>query len=311
MTKLCSYCGKEIPQTSKICPYCNRPLMEDVLTYQVDEHKNKNISSTRKSTRDFSTNIYSVSNEELDRIFEKKLPDKPVTTPLQKTAKSISKSKSPSYKKGNKTNNTATIVLVSIIIILVVVLIVALLSSGASSLLSKTKDSSKQTITTQLTTQQNSSTTNTASTTSTSTTQKPTYSPSSTDLYGYLGVSFDTVNTHFGEQIKQSTVDEFYGGNTYYFDGLTITTVESGVIVSVTMDYSMCSNLDKYRFKELFFASTYDDVLAVMGTPDSDQLGSSAEPCISYVLDVGSGQSVKFFFDENNRLVKFDLFYAD
>ncbi len=308
MTKLCSYCGKEIPQTSKICPYCNRPLMEDVLTYRIDEDKNRNISSKRKS-KDFSTNIYSVSNEELDRIFEKKLPEKPVSVPLY-TQKSTSKAKSNSYKKENKSYNTATIVLVSIIIVLVIVLVVALLSSGASSFLSKTKNTAKPTTTIQTTSVQTTIQTSTTAI-STSTTQKPTFSSSSTDLYGYLGVTFESVNTHFGTQIKSPTVDEFYGGNTYYFDGLKITTVESGVIVSLAMDYSLCSNVDKYRFKDLFYASTYDDVIAVMGTPQNDQLGSSSEPCISYVLDIGSGQSIKFFFDDDKRLAKFDLFYAD
>ncbi len=301
MTKLCSYCGKEIPQTSKICPYCNRPLMEDVLTYRVDENNSRDISSKRKSS-DFTTNIYSVSNDEIDRIFEKKLPEKPANQhkPVYK-----SKSSNKQGKKNNKDNNTLSIVLIVIIVVLVTILCIALFSGSGN------QNQNTTTSTTATTSVQTTASTTQSTSATTSTTQKQTFSASSTDLYGYLGVSFDTVNTHFGEQIKQSTVDEFYGGNTYYFDGLTITTVESGVIVSVTMDYSMCSNIDKYRFKELFSASTYDDVLAVMGTPDSDQLGSSAEPCISYVLDVGSGQSVKFFFDENNRLVKFDLFYAD
>ena len=302
MTKLCSYCGKEIPHTSKICPYCNRPLMEDVLTYRVEEKRKSNVYSSRKSS-DFSTNIYSVSNDEIDRIFEKKLPDKPVNhqRPVNKTRYNRNQN-----KKQNNDNGALSVILIVIIVILAAILSFAVFWNNDTKSIENTTSTTTSTTTTA---PQTSTTVQT--TPSTSTTQKATISASSTDLYGYLGVKFESVNTHFGNQIKNSTVDEFYGGNVYYFDGLTITTVQSGVIVSVTMDYSSCSDADKYRFKDLFHASSYDDVIAIMGTPDNDQLGTSAEPCISYVLDIGSGQSVKFFFDEENRLKKFDLFYAD
>ena len=61
-TKLCSFCGKEIPENAKICPYCNKALVDKVFTYMNSKSSGLDVSKFTKEDNTpadnyFNTNI--------------------------------------------------------------------------------------------------------------------------------------------------------------------------------------------------------------------------------------------------------------
>ena len=153
--------------------------------------------------------------------------------------------------------------------------------------------------------------TTTTTTQATSTTTHVISSAHSVDLDGYLGVDFNSVSDHFGDQTQNSGTDEFYGGNVYYFDGMTITTSGNGNIVSMDVDYTKVQNKDTYYFKNITYYSVYDHIIGELGEPNENLMTDPTEPCIRYVLDIGSGQVIQFEFDDNQKVSSFSMFYAD
>ena len=66
--KLCRFCGKHIPENSKICPYCNKALADKVFTFMNDS-SSKNDASTQldisKYVEDNSENSNNYFNTQL------------------------------------------------------------------------------------------------------------------------------------------------------------------------------------------------------------------------------------------------------
>lgn len=313
-TKLCDFCGKEIPENSKICPYCNKALGNEVLTYIGDKKGSLDVSKyTEKSSDEyFKTNIYSFSETEIERRFEKRtesfheaeVPEEKVEIQYEKFAQTPHKARVKKRKK--QKNLLYPVIGVLLAIILIISLIIGL--SGGSK---DNKQEETTTVAPQTTTTTTVATTTTTATTEPTTTTEPYISPSSVDLDGYLGVDYSGVSDHFGSQTSDPTTDEFYGGNVYHYDGMTITTSSSGKIVSMTIDYTSVKDKDKYRYQNITYYSTYQYVIEELGEPDLNQLDDTTEPCIGYTIDIGSGLSIKFKFDDNKKVSGYDIFYAD
>lgn len=329
-TKLCDFCGKEIPANSKICPYCNKALEEKVFTY-IGENKPKSDSAngldvsryiseqkTKQADNYFNSNIYSFSEQEIERRFERKtlVYDEEEQEERENQSekyrmqreyipqKQRKKNQKNKRKKRKHKSLTALLLIVLLIIAVIIGLIVVKpFSSG--------KSDEEVTTTIKATTTQATTTTETTTETTTIGTTPETYSAQSVDLDGYLGLSFSSFSNDFGTQIKDSTSDEFYGGSTYYYDGMTISTDSNGKIASMTVDYTTVDNKDTYRFKDITYYSFYDHVIDELGEPDLDQMSDKNEPCIAYTLDIGSKLSIKFNFDDNKKVCGYKIFYAD
>ena len=322
-TKLCEFCGKEIPENSKICPYCNSALVDKMFTY-MNESKTKDVSrlnvskytSEEKDSSDnyFSSNIYSFSESEIEKRFERKpvsyeeedpkQPDDTFRIQREETNKNLNV-----RRQRKKQKNLLYPVIGILVALIVIICVIGFALSGSND-----NKSVETTSTTQITT-------TTAQTTTTNVPETTTTEPTSTtesyistesvDLDGYLGVGFDGILEDFGEQIQEPSNDEFYGGKNYYYDGMTVSTDEGGRISSMTIDYTSVKNKDTYRYQKITYYSTYNHVVDELGEPDLDQMNNATEPCIGYTLDEGSGLSIKFKFDDNSKVSGFDIFYAD
>ncbi|MEE1003511.1 MAG: zinc ribbon domain-containing protein [Acutalibacteraceae bacterium] len=321
-TKLCDFCGKEIPENSKICPYCNKALVDKVFTYMNEPKTNEtsrlNVSKYTAEEKDssdnyFNSNIYSFSETEIEKRFERK--------PISYEEEEPKQPDETFHIQREETNKTATIrqrkkqknLLYPIIGILVVLIVVICVIGFALSGTDNNKPEEEITATQTTTTTAQTTTTTVAETTTTeaTTTTENYISTNSVDLDGYLGVGFDGISADFGEQTQESSNDEFYGGKTYYYDGMTVSTDESSRIASMTIDYTSVKNKDTYRYQKITYYSTYNHVIDELGEPDLDQMNDATEPCIGYTIDEGSGLSIKFKFDDNKKVSGFDIFYAD
>lgn len=320
-TKLCDFCGKEIPENSKICPYCNKALENKVFTYmnqskEKDESKlnvSKYLSSEKESSDNyFSSNIYSFSESEIERRFERK----PVAYDVEESnvesdnchIQREEPSERPRVRHRRKQKNLLYPVVGILFGIIVIICVIVGLASDSND---DKKEEVTTTVPTTSTTVGTTETTTEETTTTEATTTEGYISASSVDLDGYLGVKFSGVSDHFGEQTQNSASDEFYGGSVYYYDGMTISTDSNGRIASMTVNYSTVKNKDAYRYKEITYYSTYQQVVEELGTPSLNQMDDKTEPCIGYILDAGSGLSIKFKFDDNKKVSGFDMFYAD
>ncbi|MBQ5590571.1 MAG: zinc ribbon domain-containing protein [Clostridia bacterium] len=316
--KLCRFCGKQIPENSKICPYCNKALADKVFTFMNDS-SSKNDASTQldiskyvednseNSNNYFNTNLYSFSEKEIEKRFEKKpvaYDEERVINNENYRLHQEAPVQKPRVKKRKKQKNLLYPILCVIAGIVLLIVVISTFTGNKN-------DNDKETVQTSVSTSTSITTTTTTTIATTSTTTQSYISPSSVDLDGYLGISFSNVKDDFGEEIKPSSIDEFYGGNVYYYDGMTITTASNGTIVSMNVDYANVVNKDTYRYKKITYYSSYAHVIDELGEPELDQMQDATEPCIGYTLDIGSGLSIKFQFDDNNKVSGFNMFYVD
>ncbi|MBQ4155912.1 MAG: zinc ribbon domain-containing protein [Clostridia bacterium] len=311
-TKLCNFCSKEIPENAKICPYCNKALADKVFTY-MNQNKSSGFDVSKftkeeKTPADnyFNTNIYSFSESEIEKRFERKPiayeEEEKTTVNEDYFAKREPVKRTTARKRKKQKNLLYPVGGVLLAIVLLIVIISSIASGGKDN-----NETPETTSTTKATT----SATTTTTTEATSTTTQAILNTHSVDLDGYLGVSFESVSDHFGDQIQDTGTDEFYGGDVHYYDGMTITTSGNGNIVSMDVDYTKVQNKDTYYFKNVTYYSVYDHVVTELGEPDENLMSDPTEPCIRYVLDIGSGQVIQFEFDDNNKVSKFSMFYAD
>ena len=320
-TKLCEFCGKEIPENSKICPYCNKALNNKVFTY-MNESKNSdnsrlNVSKFINDDKEnkenyFNSNIYSFSEKEIEKRFERKpisYEEEEYKEPqnTERAQRELSM-KNPRTRQRKKQKSLIYPIIGVLAAIVIIICIIGFALSGndkETETVTTTAPISSTTVKPTVTTEE------TATTTEPTTTTESYISKNSVDLDGYLGVTFSSISADFGQQIQDPANDEFYGGNIYYYDGMTISTDENGRIASMTIDYTTVQNKDTYRYKDITYYSTYNQVIDELGTPDLDQMKDSNEPCIGYTLDEGSGLSIKFKFDDNSKVSGFDMFYSD
>lgn len=320
-TKLCEFCGKEIPENSKICPYCNKALADKVFTYmnepKTNENSRLNVSkyiSEEKDSSDnyFSSNIYSFSESEIEKRFERKPIAYEEEEPRQSDEtfhiQREEMTKNINVRQRKKQKNLLYPVIGILVAIIVIICVIGFAFSGSNN-----DKAEEETSTTQITSTTAQTTTTMAETTTTepTSTTENFISADSVDLDGYLGVGFDGISEDFGDQIQELANDEFYGGKTYYYDGMTVSTDDGGRIASMTIDYTSVKNKDTYRYQKITYYSTYNHVIDELGEPDLDQMNDTTEPCIGYTLDAGSGLSIKFKFDDNKKVSGFDIFYAD
>ena len=317
-TKLCEFCGKEIPENTKICPYCNKALQDKVLTYTNAKQEKKDTLDVSKyfeeeknNEKYFDTNIYSFSERAIEKKFERKpvvyeeeyvinkepLRDEQPVMPLR-------------ARRKRKTTNTKSVVLLTAIITIIVL---AIITAITLPLLKKDDEVVRDNLESfvETTTESQSTTTTTTAPSETTTTVAHTLSNGSVDIFGYLGVGFSNIESDFGEQIKESESDEFTGGSVYYYDGMSVSTDGNGTIVTIKVDYKTSQNKGKYNFDKIAYFSNYDNVIEALGQPSSDQMADKSEPSITYVTDIGSKQSVKFIFDQNKIVTGIYVFYGD
>lgn len=320
-TKLCNFCGKEIPENSKICPYCNKALEDKVFTYMSETKKNdesrlnvsKYISDDKESANNyFNSNIYSFSEKEIEKRFEIKpvaYEEEEYKEPQQPyDFQNESRAERPKVRQRKKQKNLLYPVIGILVAIIVIICVIVGFASSSDDSEQETTTTAPITTTTVATTATTEAET---TTTEPETTTENIISESSVDLDGYLGVTFSGVSDHFGEQIKDSATDEFYGGSVYYYDGMTISTDDGGRIASMSVNYTTVQNKDTYRYQNITYYSTYAHVIDELGEPELNQMEDPTEPCIGYTLDIGSGLSIKFRFDDNKKVSGFDMFYAD
>lgn len=329
LTKLCDFCGKEIPVNSKICPFCNKALEEKVFTY-MSENKPKSDSAngldvskyiTRtddKPAEDyFKTNVYSYSEKEIEKTFERKdvvyddeeRENQNMRYKMQreyiprKDGKKNNKNQNKRKHKGNK----KTIVALTLIVLIIIVVICLIAFKPFSSTDNQDVTSSKTTVSTISTTETTSETT----TETTTVTSPSTYSSQSVDLDGYLGLSYSSFKSNFDATPRNSDTNEVSGGTNYYYDGMTISTDSDSKVVAISVDYSTASNKDTYRYQDITYYSYYDQVIDEFGEPKLNQIDDKNDRCVAYTLDVGSGLSIKFKFDDNKKVTGFEVFYTD
>ncbi len=317
-TKLCEFCGKAIPANSKICPYCNKAFNSKVFSFntqdtasergRLDVSKYTKNSEQKIAENYFDSNIYSVSQEEIEKRYEKKdvvydEEERLAQNEQYRHQRDRLPSK-PQYKKRNKSknNNRKPVIIVAVVAVLVIIIIILALSGKddtpkpAEIITSKTIT---QTTTTEPTTEE---------TTETSTMPTITFSSSSTDVYGYLNVNFGNVSSDFGDQTSDSTSDSDYGGSNYHYDGMTVSTDSSGLIKKITTDYNSASNKSLYWFTEnISYCANQDIVQSAM---TNYELTSSDDTSLTYMLDSGSNQYVKFSFDSNKIITGFETYVA-
>lgn len=332
LTKLCDFCGKEIPVNSKICPFCNKALEEKVFTY-MSENKPKSDSAngldvskyiTRtddKPAEDyFKTNVYSYSEKEIEKTFERKdvvydeeeRENQNMRYKMQREyipRKDGKKNNRKGNKKSNKRKhkgNKKTIVALTLVVLIIIV-IISLIAfkpfSGKSDLETTSSTTGSTTTTIETTTE--------ATTETTTVTSPSTYSPQSVDLDGYLGLSYSSFKSNFDASPRNSDSNEVSGGSNYYYDGMTISTDSDSKVVAISVDYSTASNKDTYRYQDITYYSYYDQVIDEFGEPKLNQIEDKNDRCVAYTLDVGSGLSIKFKFDDNKKVTGFDVFYTD
>ncbi len=309
-TKLCNFCGKEIPENAKICPYCNKALADKVFTYMNNKTNSgfdvSKFTKEEQNTADnyFNTNIYSFSESAIEKKFERKPIAYEEARPV--VNEEYFEKQEPVRRMPRKRRKQKNLLIpvggVLIAIVLIIVIISAIASGG------KTQEPEQTTTTTNATTTTQATTTTTEVTT---TTTQVFNTAHSVDLDGYVGVSFSGVSDHFGEEVADPTVDEFYGGNVYHYDGMTITTSSNGNIVSMDVDYTKVQNKDTYYYQDINYYSVYDHVVGELGQPDEDLMADPTEPCIKYVLDIGSNLVIQFKFDDNKKVSSFSMYYAD
>ena len=329
LTKLCDFCGKEIPVNSKICPFCNKALEEKVFTY-MSENKPKSDSAngldvskyiTRtddKPAEDyFKTNVYSYSEKEIEKTFERKdvvyddeeRENQNMRYKMQreyiprKDGKKNNKNQNKRKHKGNK----KTIVALTLIVLIIIVVICLIAFKPFSSTDNQEIISSKTTVSAISTTETTSETT----TETTTVTSPSTYSSQSVDLDGYLGLSYSSFKSNFDATPRNSDTNEVSGGTNYYYDGMTISTDSDSKVVAISVDYSTASNKDTYRYQDITYYSYYDQVIDEFGEPKLNQIDDKNDRCVAYTLDVGSGLSIKFKFDDNKKVTGFEVFYTD
>lgn len=329
LTKLCDFCGKEIPVNSKICPFCNKALEEKVFTY-MSENKPKSDSAngldvskyiTRtddKPAEDyFKTNVYSYSEKEIEKTFERKdvvyddeeRENQNMRYKMQreyiprKDGKKNNKNQNKRKHKGNK----KTIVALTLIVLIIIVVICLIAFKPFSSTDNQDVTSSKTTVSTSSTSETTSETT----TETTTVTSPSTYSSQSVDLDGYLGLSYSSFKSNFDATPRNSDTNEVSGGTNYYYDGMTISTDSDSKVVAISVDYSTASNKDTYRYQDITYYSYYDQVIDEFGEPKLNQIDDKNDRCVAYTLDVGSGLSIKFKFDDNKKVTGFEVFYTD
>lgn len=329
LTKLCDFCGKEIPVNSKICPFCNKALEEKVFTY-MSENKPKSDSAngldvskyiTRtddKPAEDyFKTNVYSYSEKEIEKTFERKdvvyddeeRENQNMRYKMQreyiprKDGKKNNKNQNKRKHKGNK----KTIVALTLIVLIIIVVICLIAFKPFSSTDNQEIISSKTTVSTSSTSETTSETT----TETTTVTSPSTYSSQSVDLDGYLGLSYSSFKSNFDATPRNSDTNEVSGGTNYYYDGMTISTDSDSKVVAISVDYSTASNKDTYRYQDITYYSYYDQVIDEFGEPKLNQIDDKNDRCVAYTLDVGSGLSIKFKFDDNKKVTGFEVFYTD
>ena len=311
--KICEFCSKEIPSNSKICPYCNKPLDNKVFNFKMNETAsqggNLDVSKYIKNAENkntenyFGTNIYSFSNEGIEKKFEKKdfvYDEKKVEEQNERYRRQ--RNELPTRPVSKKKNNKALIIAITAIALVLIIVIVSLLRGG--------EEPQKQAvfITGSSATEQTTTTVTTSQTTTVTTTQKMTYGKGNTDMYGYLKVDFSSISSDFGTQIKSSTSDSSYGGNKYYYDGMTVSTDSAGNIMQILVDYTTSSNKDLYRFFSVAYYSNLEQVEKAMKSYEKTDSSETASTSLTYVLDIGSKQYVSFKFDDNKNITGYDYF---
>ena len=329
LTKLCDFCGKEIPVNSKICPFCNKALEEKVFTY-MSENKPKSDSAngldvskyiTRtddKPAEDyFKTNVYSYSEKEIEKTFERKdvvyddeeRENQNMRYKMQREyiPRKDGKKNNKKHNKRRHKGNKKTIVALTLIVLIIIVVICLIAFKPFSSTDNQKITSSKTTVSTSSTTETTSETT----TETTTVTSPSTYSSQSVDLDGYLGLSYSSFKSNFDATPRNSDTNEVSGGTNYYYDGMTISTDSDSKVVAISVDYSTASNKDTYRYQDITYYSYYDQVIEEFGEPKLNQIDDKNDRCVAYTLDVGSGLSIKFKFDDNKKVTGFEVFYTD
>lgn len=329
LTKLCDFCGKEIPVNSKICPFCNKALEEKVFTY-MSENKPKSDSAngldvskyiTRtddKPAEDyFKTNVYSYSEKEIEKTFERKdvvyddeeRENQNMRYKMQREyiPRKDGKNNNKKHNKRRHKGNKKTIVALTLIVLIIIVVICLIAFKPFSSTDNQKITSSKTNVSTSSTTETTSETT----TETTTVTSPSTYSSQSVDLDGYLGLSYSSFKSNFDATPRNSDTNEVSGGTNYYYDGMTISTDSDSKVVAISVDYSTASNKDTYRYQDITYYSYYDQVIDEFGEPKLNQIDDKNDRCVAYTLDVGSGLSIKFKFDDNKKVTGFEVFYTD
>lgn len=332
-TKLCDFCGKEIPINSKICPYCNKALTGKAFSYTAPEKKDisaensgldisKYLNNDNSENKEdyFSTNIYSFSQSEIERRFERKnsLYDEEEREYRNEAYRMQHEEPVKSRKQQRKKKNNMLPVIVAVLAVLIVIIIAVAFFSGGNDTDDKAEATTASTTQAKATEPETTEQTTTMTTEIQSTTQTPFFDESrSVDLCGYLLESFSSFEADFGAQTKDPAPDEFYGGYTYYYDGMSVSTDENGTICAMNIDYAAMSDKTAYYFKDnetnqnITFFSNYNEVISILGEPDNDQMNDPTEPCITYQIYEGSSQSIKIRFDADKKVSGFDLFLSD
>ncbi len=311
-TKLCEFCGKAIPANSQICPYCNKALNNKVFSFdfqdtasqrgKLDVSKYTDNSDTKVAENYFDSNIYSVSQEEIEKRYEKKdvVYDEEERI-AQNEQYRHQRDKLPTkqrYQRKKKKNNQKLIVIGVAVLVILLIIIIAAFSGKNSTDEVKTQKTTVKTTQTQ--------TTEATTETTTETTTMPTiaFSSSCTDVYGYLNVNFNSVSDDFGDQTGEATSDSEYGGSIYHYDGMTVSTDSTGLIKRINCDYVNAENKALYWFtNKISYCATQDTVNEAM----SDfELTSSDDVSLTYLLDSGSNQYIKFTFDTNKQINGFE-----
>lgn len=311
-TKICGFCNKEIPSDSKICPYCNRMTENKAFNLNLDENNSKNSgldvskyiknAETKSTENYFGTNIYSFSDEAIEKKYEKKdfvYDEKQVEEQNERYRRQ--RNEIPTARKKKKNNNKLLILLLTVVILILIIVLVSVLTGGE-------KPQKEAVFITSSTVTVQSTTTTTTTAPTTTTTQKMTYGKGNTDMYGYLKVDFSSVSADFGSQNGESDSSSGYGGNNYYYDGMTVSTDSTGDIMQIKVDYAAASNKDLYRFFDIAYYSNSEQIEKAMKSYEQTDLTGLDNSSLSYILDIGSKQYVTFYFDENKIITGYNYF---
>ena len=312
-TKLCEFCGKPIPANSKICPYCNKAFNSNVFSFnkqdtasergRLDVSKYTDNSDTKIAENYFDSNIYSVSQEEIEKRYEKKdvVYDEEERI-AQNEQYRHQRDRLPSkqrYQRKKKKNNNQKFIIIGIAAAIVLLIIIIVAFGGKDDEQKPAEIITSKTITQTTTTEPT-----TEETTETTTEETIAFSSSSTDVYGYLNVNFNSVSSDFGDQTGEASADSEYGGSVYNFDGLKVSTDSAGVIKKIVCDYNSAENKSSYWFTEnISYCTNQDTVQSAM---TNFELTSSDDTSLTYLLDSGSNQYVKFSFDANKKITGFE-----
>lgn len=314
-TKICEFCNKEIPSDSKICPYCNKSSDSKVFNFKINETASQggNLDVTKyiknaesKNTENyFGTNIYSFSDEAIEKKYEKKdflYDEKQIEEQNERYRRQRNEIPTERPKKKKNKNNKPLILVLTVIILILIIVVVSLLIGGEKP------QKEAVFITSSTATKQFTTTTVATTVPTTTTTQKMTYGKGNTDMYGYLKVDFSSVSSDFGTQNSESDSSGSYGGNNYYYDGMTVSTDSAGDIMQIKVDYSSASDKDLYRFFDIAYYSDSKQVEKAMKSFDKTDLTGLDNSSLSYILDLGSKQYITFYFDENQVITGYNYF---